>query len=322
MIYKTLGKTGIKISAIGCGCWQLGGPLNIAGRAFGYGNFDEIKGRQAIRFACERGVTFFDTADFYGLGKSETILGQELGGLRKKVIISSKVGFVADQKQGVVKDASRKHIISSCEDTLKRLKTDYLDVYLLHFIPSDNMLGEALDTLKELKQAGKIRVYGISIANKFDKLPKLVEKVEVIEGYYNMLFRDFEKYESEIVKHSNGFIAAVPLSRGLLTGKDYDKIKFSDSDLRKRWADDPGQHQWYLNQKENLTKYKLLADKLNMPLKNLALAYILENKAVSAVIPGVRSKERLKELLETLKYLPLKGIEDVRAEVKDRNFSR
>ena len=92
--------------------------------------------------------------------------------------------------------------------------------------------------------------------------------------------------------------------------------------MRKRWADDPGQHQWYLNQKENLTKYKLLADKLNIPLKNLALAYILENKAVSSVIPGVRSKEKFKELLETLKYLPLKGIEDVRSEVKDRNFSR
>lgn len=312
MIYNSLGKTGIKVSAIGCGCWQLGGPLNIGGKAYGYGNFDESKGREAIRFACQRGVTFFDTADFYGLGKSETILGEELGVLRKKVIISSKVGFVTDQKQGVLKDASREHIIFSCQASLKRLKTDYLDVYLLHFIPSDDILDESLEAMRELKQAGKIRAYGISIANNFDRLSQLIEKVEVIEGYYNMLLRDFEEQSALISKFGIGFIAAVPLSRGLLSGKDYDKVKFSDSDLRKKWVDDSGQRQWYLEQKEKIVKLKVLSKKLNIPLKNLALAYLLENKSVSTVIPGIGPKERLEELLETLKYLSLKGVKDVK----------
>lgn len=305
MIYRTLGKTNIKISAIGFGCWQIGGALSIAGKPFSYGEVDENSARRAIKTALSLGVNFFDTADFYGLGKSEYLLGEELGNEKNKVIIGSKVGCVPDGLKGCDFDASYFHIIASCERSLKRLGREYLDVYLLHFIPEDEKLPESVEALCKLKKEGKIREFGISIANNFNKLTSLVDCFSIVEGYYNLLFRDFEKYE-DIIKDKNiGFIAASPLSRGILSGRDYNNVVFSDSDIRKKWKEDKAQVAWFEQQDKKIALLNELSKEVNIPLKNIALSYLLTNNYVSAIIPGIKSESHLLGITESLNFLPL-----------------
>ena len=146
MIYRQLGKENIKTSIIGFGCWQLGGALNIGGSPEGYGKTEENEIIKAIHYAVDHGVNFFDTADIYGLGKSESRLGKALKEKRKDVIICSKVGYIPGSR-GTVFDVSYDHIISACNSSLKRLSTDYIDIYLLHSIPEKEQMDKSLYAL-------------------------------------------------------------------------------------------------------------------------------------------------------------------------------
>lgn len=305
MIYRKLGSKDLNVSVIGFGCWQLGGKLTIAGQPQSYGGINEDEAKKAILLALESGINFFDTADWYGLGKSEYFLGKELNEVRHKVIIASKVGYVPDGRYGNMTDASYHHIMASCDRSLKRLGTDYINVYLLHFVPEENEMNGAIKALKELKESGKIREYGISIAHRFNELPRLIEHFPIIEGYYNLLLRNIEEYAPLLKRYNTGFISASPLSRGLLSGKDYDKITFDKTDIRKEWKKGRSQYGWYIGQRKKLEKYKELSRAWNISLKNLSLLYLLSNNFVSTIIPGMKSSEQVTELVETLNYFPL-----------------
>ena len=298
MIYKTLGKTNTKVSQIGFGCWQLGGNLVVGNNPHGYGAIDEREATKAIHCSLDEGINFFDTADAYGLGKSEIILGQALKEKRNNAIICTKGGKNSDGVHEFVLNASSKYIISACESSLKRLNTDYIDIYLLHFIPPQNQIDESVDALKKLQKEGKIKEYGISVANEINKIPELSKNFSIIEGYYNLLLRDFEKHES----FKTNFIAASPLSRGLLGGKK-NISKLDDGDVRKKWSKGQPQHDWYIKQQEKIDKFEQLSNEWNIPLKILALAYILSNNAFA--IPGIKTQNQIRELLESLNYVPL-----------------
>jgi aryl-alcohol dehydrogenase-like predicted oxidoreductase len=304
MIYKNLGKSNLKVSAIGFGCWQLGGELNLAGTPQSYGQINEAEARKAISLALKRGINFFDTADFYGLGKSESILGEELKSSREEVIICTKGGCIPDGVKGSATDGSYEHLIAACNRSLKRLGTDYIDVYLLHFIPPENEREEALAALKYLKKQGKIKEYGISIAHNLDMIPKLAEDFPIIEGYYNLLLRRFEDFKKLINEKGTGFIAASPLSRGLLSGKNYQRAIFKEGDVRRKWQEGEPQHEWYIQQQNEVGKLRRLSEEFNIPLKNIAIAYILSNE-VPVTIPGIKSPEQVEELLQSLEFLPL-----------------
>ena len=303
MIYNNLGSTKIKVSSIGFGSWQLGGEMNLGGLPLSYGKIDEKKGREAIQYAIENGVNFFDTADIYGMGKSERILGEELKDKRDKVIFCTKVGNVPDGLNGIMNDSSYEHIIASCNRSLSRLQTDYIDIYLLHFIPERNQIKEATDAFKELVKQGKIKEYGISVAMGVDKIPELSEHFNIFEGYYNLLIRNLESHFELIKEKGLGFIAASPLSRGILSGKDYQSHKFHNDDIRKNWQS--SQKEWYDNQEKKVEKFRELSKRWNIPLKNLAISYLLSTGLVSSTIPGIKTKEELEELLQSIEYLPL-----------------
>jgi|TARA_B100001971_G_C18250766_1_gene578019 aryl-alcohol dehydrogenase-like predicted oxidoreductase len=298
MIYNILGKKDIKASRIGFGCWQLGGNLTIGKNPHGYGKIDEKEATKAIDYAIDYGINFFDTADTYGLGKSESLLGKALKGKRNKIIICTKGGKISDGVSNFILNSSHAHIISACNDSLKRLDTDYIDIYLLHFIPPKEQIEQSLDVLKTLQKNGKIKDYGISVANGVNKIPELMKNFPIIEGYYNLLLRDFEKYDSS----ETSFIAASPLSRGLLGGKKYIS-NLDEGDVRKKWAKGEVQHDWYIKQQVKIDKFKRLASEWNIPLKILAIAYILSNNIVA--IPGIKTKTQIYELLESLKHVPL-----------------
>ena len=158
MKYRPLGLTGLQVSEIGFGAWGIGGD---AGGAVAYGHVDRKDSIRAVRAAIESGVSFFDTADFYGFGESEAILGEALAGMRSQAILASKVGMIT--KDGA-QDFSAGHIAASVEGTLRRLKTDYLDLYQLHSPPTEILRRdhEAVIALERLKQSGKIRAWGLS----------------------------------------------------------------------------------------------------------------------------------------------------------------
>lgn len=309
MQYRKIGKTDLESSVIGFGCWQLGGELNIAGIPQSYGKIDETEARKAIHLAIDKGINFFDTADLYGLGKSEYILGEELANKRDKVILCTKGGYVPDGLKGTIFDASFEHIISACNRSLKRLKTDYIDIYLLHFIPEKELIQESVEALVHLKEQGKIKQYGVSVAHNIKLIPDLSKYFDIFEGYYNILFNEFENLEEVIKNNKLGFIAASPLSRGLLTGKNYDSNKFENGDVRKKWELGQAQHEWYVKQNEKISKLKLLSEEWNIPLKNIAILYILSNN-ISLTIPGLKSEDQVLDLIKSLDY-PLLNREQI-----------
>jgi aryl-alcohol dehydrogenase-like predicted oxidoreductase len=300
MEYRSI--SGIKVSQIGFGCWQLGGSLSISGIPLSYGQIDEKEASKAISLALDNGINFFDTADFYGLGRSEYFLGQELNSKRDKAVICTKVGGVADGLVGCVNDGSYEHIIAACNRSLKKLKTDYIDIYLLHFVPNENERESSIRAFHKLKKEGKIREYGVSLAHNLKRIGEFTDDFPVIEGYYNMIMRDFENYQNQL---KGSFIAASPISRGLLSGKNYALSTFDDTDVRKKWAEGMSQHEWYNQQREKIAKVSKLAEEFAIPLKNLAITYVISNPKVSVTIPGMKNSIQVSEIIESMKHYPL-----------------
>ncbi len=165
MLTRQLGRSGIQVSAMGLGCWAIGGPFWRDGQSHGWGQVDDDESIRAIHRALDLGVTFFDTADVYGCGHSERLLRRALAGRRDQVVIATKFGRVFDEQTRhiLADDASPAYIRQACEASLRRLNTDYIDLYQLHLGDYDlAQAGIVRDTLEELVAAGKIRYYGWS----------------------------------------------------------------------------------------------------------------------------------------------------------------
>lgn len=162
---RFLGRSGIEVSEIGFGCWAIGGPFTMDGRPDGWGDSDDEESVAALRRAVELGVTFFDTADVYGAGHSERVLGKALAGQRDEVVIATKFGYTFDTGQRAItgEDASPAYIRRACRASLRRLGTDRIDVYQLHLgeLPA-NQAQEVAGTLDGLVADGLIRSYGWS----------------------------------------------------------------------------------------------------------------------------------------------------------------
>src|SRR5437870_13539162 len=165
MQYRDLGRTGIRVSAIGFGGWAIGGTTEASGTPLGWGHTFDDESLAAIRRARELGVTFFDTADSYGFGRSESLLGIVLSRYRQEVVIATKVGVARSKSGELKKDFSRQHIFHAVDGSLKRLRTDYIDLYQLHNPTMEELrrehIQEAMDRLQEI---GKIRFWGVSVS--------------------------------------------------------------------------------------------------------------------------------------------------------------
>jgi aryl-alcohol dehydrogenase-like predicted oxidoreductase len=165
---RTIGRSGIQVSAMGLGCWAIGGPFWSGETPSGWGEVDDNESIRAIHKGLDLGITFFDTADVYGCGHSERVLARALAGKRPQVVIATKFANVFDESTRQVSgsDASPAYIRRACQASLKRLATDFIDLYQLHDNGYDPALaGEVRDTLEELVKEGKIRAYGWSTDN-------------------------------------------------------------------------------------------------------------------------------------------------------------
>jgi aryl-alcohol dehydrogenase-like predicted oxidoreductase len=288
MKYRKLGSTGLEVSEVGFGAWAIGG--NQFGNSYGPAQDDESL--RAIGAAVDLGCTFFDTADVYGHGHSEELLGQALKSYRPNMIIATKGGsdFYHDPPR---LNFTESHLIFAVEESLKRLGTDYIDLYQLHNPPFSIIEGGRLfDPLEKLKAQGKIRHYGISIHDPQEgMLAMKMGKPAAIQVVYNYLHRDaaeelFVRAQAEGV----GIIAREPLANGFLTGKYTKDSVFPVGDIRHQW---PSKYQaQLLNQIESFKKS--LGQSPLTPAQS-AIRFVLAQPIVSSVIPGCKTAEQAQE---------------------------
>ena len=288
MQYRQFGNTDLKVSEIGFGAWAIGGAAMIGSTAIGWGDADDQVSQQAIHAALELGINFFDTADIYGLGHSEALLGKLLQG-NKDVIIATKVGNVARNDRFTV-DYSKEHIISACEASLKRLNRDVIDYYQLHTARIEHLQQqECINTMQQLQQQGKVKYWGLSL-NTFDPLPEASYMMQRDLGNgFQLVLNILNQAALPLIKlaaeKGYGVIARMPLQFGLLTGKFDDKIAFSATDHRLTRLT----REVINTSNAALRPVWELCKKYNCNKTQLALSYILGYREVSVVIPGIRT---------------------------------
>lgn len=292
MKFRNLGKTGLKVSEIGFGAWAIGGPAMAGKIPIGWGNVDDEESKKAILKAIERGINFFDTADFYGLGHSEEILGEVLHPKWNDIVLATKVGHELLPNGNINLNYSKNYILNACERSLKRLRRDFIDVYQLHSAKVEHLEnGECIEAMEELKKQGKIRFWGISL-NTYNPEPEMrfmAEKyigdtIQVVLNVINQIALD------EVIPLANkfnyGIIARMPLQFGLLTGKFSENTIFSKNDHRS----------FRLNPyllRESLNKLKPyfdMAKKYKINPTTLALSFVMSHENISTVIPGIRTE--------------------------------
>jgi aryl-alcohol dehydrogenase-like predicted oxidoreductase len=290
MKYKAFGDTGFDVSEVGFGAWGIGGTQKDA-RA--YGPTDDKVSRSALLRAFEKGVNFYDTSPLYGYGHSEELIGSTLKHVRKDIIISSKVGFVNFKGE---KNFSPGYIRNSLESSLKRLQTDYIDIFQLHD-PEIALLQEdhrIIETLELLKQEGKIRIIGISTKSPEESLIAIEQfNFKGVQVNFNLIDQRaldnglFEKCE----KLGVGIIGRTPLCFGFLTGKYSVDDNYDASDHRSLWSRE--QVNCWAN------AYKLFSKELNGQKRQtntqIAIRFCLSHPMLSTTIPGMLTEEHVDE---------------------------
>lgn len=284
MKFRTLGKTGWNVSAVGMGCWGLGGQ------------FGEISEQQAIGTldaAFDAGCNFFDTADQYGVepGTSEMFIGKWLKERRDKVCIATKVGNWAGRQNAPLQYTHPLHIINCCHASLHRLQTDHIDVYQCHLGHPENP-DIFLEAFAKLKEQGKIREFGIS-TNHLESLKAFNKNGDcaMAQVGYNMLRRDAEKDALPYCLENNiGVILRDPLGKGTLTGKFTQETVFTDQ-IRIQWNEGERQRDTFLKTLEFVEKVRSLL-KPDRTLVDIALQFTHAHPAVTCPIPGMKSVEQ------------------------------
>lgn len=273
---------------------------------YGWGDVQESELIAAVHTALDNGVTFFDTAETYGLGQSEITLGKALGERRKDVVISDKFGVHAKKGQPTFYDNSREYIFEACEGSLKRLGTDYIDLYTVHYRDGKTPLAEVAQTLELLKEQGKIRYAALSNIGAEDEaeLKDLVGKFVSFQDEYSLACRKNE----EVIKRLSEEYNLSPLTwgslgQGILTGKyNLENTRFGADDRRSRDI--------YVNFHGEKLKKNLeivgvmrgIAAKHNVSVASVAVRFILDNLKDSVVLAGVKRPEQLLSNIEAFEF--------------------
>ena len=292
MNYRTLGSTGIKVSEIGFGAWAIGGATDAQGIPVGWGNATDDESLAALRRARDLGVTFFDTADLYGYGRSESLIGIVLSKVRDQVVIATKVGNVRTTSGQVIKDFSKRHIFYAIDGSLKRLRTDYVDLYQLHNPSLEDLeRGSIQEAMEMLQSLGKIRFWGISVSTPQEGIAAIRNGWGyTLQVLYNVLNQSAaaELFPLAIEKNF-GIIARVPLASGLLTGKYRTQSTFAGDDVRQNFLT-PRRLAEAL---ERIAEVKGIVGGEARSLGEAALRFVLAEQAVSTVIPGARNAHQV-----------------------------
>ena len=312
---RKLGDGGPEVSALGLGCMGMSFGLGAA--------IDREDGIALIRAAVEKGVTFFDTAEVYGPFTNEELVGEALAPFRENVIIATKFGFNNDankQPTDSPLDSRPEHIKEAVEGSLKRLRTDYIDLYYQHRVDPEVPIEETAGAVKDLIQAGKVRYFGLSEAGVATiRRAHAVQPVAALQSEYSLWWREPEAEIFPVLEELGiGFVPFSPLGKGFLTGKINEKTEFDKTDFRNtvpRFSEE--------NRKANqalvdlITKFAAQKQATNA---QIALAWVLAQKPWIAPIPGTTKLHRLEENLGAvdieLTHEDLRQLADLTSQVK------
>lgn len=301
MEYRNLGKAGLKVPVLSLGTGTFGGANEFFKR---WGETDAKEATRLIDISLERGVNFFDTANVYSQGASEKILGAAIKGKRDKVIISTKAGFSMGESAND-KGASRFHLTKALEDSLKRLGTDYIDVYFLHGYDDETPVEETLRTLDYLVASGKVRYIGASNFTAWQLMKSLaiaeknnLEKYVIYQGYYSLIGRDYEQELMPLLKdQALGLMVWSPLGWGRLTGKIRRDRPLPEGRVKSGGlvGAPPVADEHLYNVIEVLDN---VAAETGKSVSQVAINWLLHNNTVSNIVIGARNEKQLLENLD------------------------
>ncbi len=307
---RRLGRSGIEVSALGMGCWAIGGPWSILREdgpsPAGWGQVDDAESIRTVRAALDAGITFFDTAANYGCGHSERILGKALGDRRKNVVIATKFGHIIDEEAKIMRgddDAIVANLRTDCESSLRRLDTDYIDLYQLHAGSLDPMKAVPVrEALEDLVTEGKIRAYGWS-TDHVDRAEVFAagERCASIQFSLNA-FNDNADMVALCEKSDLACVNKKPLASGFLTGKFTARTTFAEDDFRSAIDFARPQFDGMLKLAEGLRE--ILASG-GRTMAQGALAWIWARSDRTIPIPGARTEAQVRENADALRYGPL-----------------
>ncbi|MBI2283345.1 MAG: aldo/keto reductase [Bacteroidetes bacterium] len=294
MNYRKFGNTDLTVSEIGFGTWAIGGAAFVGKIPIGWGPSDDAVSAAAIHKALDAGISFFDTADFYGLGHSEELLGNTLGN-RNDVVIASKVGQKVGANNNIEIDYTKDYVIKACDASLKRLKRDHIDFHQLHVARMQHLEnGECIEAMQQLQKEGKIRYWGISLIT-FHPFPEadFFLTNQIGQGFqlvFNLINQRALPIINQAAAKGYGIIARMPLQFGLLSGKIKPDTVFTADDHRSYRVVPPITEATLQILKEQVWP---LCEKYQTTASGLALSYILSYPEISTVIPGIRTPEHV-----------------------------
>jgi aryl-alcohol dehydrogenase-like predicted oxidoreductase len=293
MKYRKLGNTGLIVSGVALGTMQFGGKMNM-------GNLDQEGATRMVKLALERGINFIDTADVYSLGESETLVGNALKGMRKEIVLATKVRLPMGENFNR-SGATRVNILREVEGSLRRLQTDYIDLYQVHGWDSNTPIEETLRTLDDLVRQGKVRYIGLSNFMSWQATTAVMlqdrlglEKYVTAQMYYSLVGRGLEyEFQSFAEYHNIGILVWSPLAGGFLTGK-YSRANPAPAGTRFAEAGNfvPFDKEMGYRVVEAL---KEVAGRHDATPARVALAWVLGRPAVSSVIIAARKPEQLED---------------------------
>ncbi|MEA3439881.1 MAG: aldo/keto reductase [Chloroflexota bacterium] len=307
MFKRKLGHSEIEVSAMGMGCWAIGGPWTFEEHPAGWGQIDDAESIRGIQLALDSGINFFDTAANYGAGHSEHILGRAIADRRDKAVIATKFGYRVDE---VAKNVSHygnpksddiiPHIRQDCENSLRCLDTDYIDLYQFHvgyYNPAK--AGEVCDALEDLVTEGKIRYYGWSTDN--PKGARVFSKGEHCASIQHLLhvLKDAPEMLAVCGEHNLSSIVRGPLGRGFLTGKYNQKSKFSQDDHR---GNQRFQDQWARPVLEGLGAVREILTSEGRTLAQGALGWVWARSERTIPIPGFKTVAQVEENASAIEF--------------------
>ncbi|MEO5997974.1 MAG: aldo/keto reductase [Chitinophagaceae bacterium] len=301
MEYRQLGASGLKIPVLSFGTATFGGTTDFF-KAWGTTQVEEA--RRLIHLCLDAGVNLFDTANVYSLGTSEEILGKALEGIREKALISTKATFPMDKGPNDL-GSSRFHLIKQCEESLKRLNTDHIDIYHMHGFDGNTPIEETLKTLESLVQSGKVRYIACSNFSGWHLMKSLSisekygwSKYIAQQAYYSLLDREFEWELMPLgLDQKIGTIVWSPLSSGLLSGK-YRRNQPAPPDNRRQQGGGHGNSLDESRLFKIIDAIDLIAAETGKTVAQVALNWLLQRPTVTSIIIGARNEEQLKQNLE------------------------
>lgn len=290
-----------------------GGAISGEGGGYGFGHVTDEDAISLLQEAHDRGINLFDTAPVYGFGLSEKRMGKAFLGKRDRVFIVSKGGIPWDDNKRLKLDNSPKVIQKMLEQSLKDLRTDYIDLYMIHWPDNNVDIRKPMEYLSKVKEEGKIRVIGLcnSFVEDINRACE-IERVDVLQSEFNLFNSSAKDTLFDIIREKKmGFMSWGTLDKGILTGRVTPERKFDEVDARS-WAP------WWKND-DKTSKYKAM-ERINELLKEtehsgleLALGFVLQFQEISTALCGVRNTEQLETAVKALKNLP---DEDVLNEAK------